>query len=103
MSFPLPLPMQELIEELGFEVSEALDITDLNGPAAIRRTYRLRLADGRVIKGRILSSLEMGKRMRRWLPVLDDRFPKLIALQGRATLEEWIDGRGLGEIGRAHV
>jgi len=46
------------------------------------------------MKGRIVRDAAAASRMERWLPALpEDRFPRLLATRGVATLEAWCPGR----------
>jgi len=64
------------------------------GDGAPRRTYRIELVSGRILKGRIVTSPARAERMKRWLPMLPaGRFSVLLGVDGDATLESWIPGR----------
>jgi len=90
----LPPDLSALLETAGLEVSHSEEITPLPGSTTPRRTFRLQLTDGRVIKGRIVRDAGAASRMQRWLPMLpEERFPPLLATSGTATLEAWYPGR----------
>jgi hypothetical protein len=87
-----------LLERAGLEVSRSEEITPLPGNTTPRRTFRIQLTDGRVMKGRIVRDAATASRMQRWLPLLpEDRFPPLLATRGTATLEAWCPGRSCRE------
>jgi hypothetical protein len=89
-----PPDLSALLEREGLEVSRSEEITPLPGHTTPRRTFRIELTDGRVVKGRIVRDAETASRMQRWLPLLpEDRFPRLLATRGTATLEAWSSGR----------
>ena len=90
----LPPDLSALLERAGLQVSRSEEITPLPGDATPRRTFRIQLTDGRVTKGRIVRDAATASRMQRWLPMLpEDRFPRLLATRGAATLEAWCSGR----------
>jgi hypothetical protein len=90
----LPPELSALLEREGLAVSRSEEITPLPGDTTPRRTFRIQLTDGRVTKGRIVRDAGAASRMQRWLPMLpEDRFPRLLATRGAATLEAWCSGR----------
>jgi hypothetical protein len=89
----LPPALAALLESEALEASHSEEITPLPGGTTPRRTFRIELADGRVVKGRIVRDAATASRMQRWLPMLPEAsFPRLLATRGAATLEAWCSG-----------
>jgi thiamine kinase-like enzyme len=90
--------LRRLIAGLDAPVLRIEEITGLPSPVLARRTFRVALTDGRVLKGRRLEDEQHAVRMvllRTRLP--DDRFSRIVAAGGAAVLEEWVSGRDLTE------
>jgi aminoglycoside phosphotransferase (APT) family kinase protein len=89
--------LARLVTGLGSPVVGVDEVTALPSPVLPRRTFRIRLADGRVVKGRRLDDAHEAARLallRDGLP--DDRFSALIVAGGSATIEEWVPGPPVG-------
>ena len=77
-------------------------MTTLPSPLRSRTAFRLRLADGRELKGRRAASEACAARVERWSALLDPRhFPRLLARQGVALLSEWVEGTPGADAGDA--
>lgn len=75
---------------------ERIDPQQAARPA--RATFKLRFADGTLLKGRRLAAPDDARRVQAIVDRLDrDRFPEIVARRGAALLEAWIDGEVLGE------
>ncbi len=86
-----------LVSRLGAPIAEALPITGLPARRLSRATFRLTLADGRVLKGRRLDSAADGDRIRTIVARLGrPELPRILACGGSALVEEWIVGEPLG-------
>lgn len=85
--------LSALVATLGTNVVESLPITGLRSRTFNRATFRLTLADGRVLKGRRLDSPADADRIRTVVTRLGrPELPRIIAHRGAALLEEWIVG-----------
>jgi hypothetical protein len=85
--------LSALIATLGTSVVESLPITGLRSRTFTRATFRLTLADGRVLKGRRLDSPADADRIRTVVTRLGrPEMPRIVAHRGAALLEEWIVG-----------
>lgn len=90
----LPRGLAELLAREGYAATRTEDITPRPGGASPRRSYRITLADGRLLKGRRLRGAEAEERMQRWIPRLpQEHFPALLATGFGASLEAWEPGR----------
>jgi thiamine kinase-like enzyme len=83
--------------------AEEITVVPANG---MRKTYRLRFADGRTLKGRCFRTPVLAEVARR----IHERagsscLARLVAHHGEAVLEEWIAGEVLvqGRVGLAHL
>lgn len=88
--------LARLVASLGEPVAAIDEITTLPSPVHDHRTYRVTLADGRMVKARRLASSTDVQRvvlLRSDLP--DDRFSRIVAANGAVLLEEWVVGRAL--------
>jgi hypothetical protein len=86
-----------LVAALEVPVVEALPITGLVARTLSRATFRVTLADGRVLKGRRLDAAADADRIRTIVTSLDrPEMPRIVAYGGTALLEEWIAGEPLG-------
>ena len=86
-----------LLAGLGSPLTSVERITGLGrAPDTLPQTFRLTLADGRVLKGRrhgnatVASRFATLARLLDWAPLC-----RILAATGEATLEEWVDGRPL--------
>ena len=71
-------------------------IVQIGGWRAGRATYRIALADGRVIKARRHQGRLRGERAAEFTRALNDSgFPAPLAVVGRVTLEWWVEGTPL--------
>jgi hypothetical protein len=71
----------------------ARPIGTVPSPRRQRLAFRLRFADGRVLKGRRFDSEGQAARIERLSGYLDPRhFPRLVARRGAAILTEWVHG-----------
>jgi hypothetical protein len=86
-----------LVAGLGVPVVEASPITGLAARTLSRATFRLTLADGRMLKGRRLDAAADADRIRTIVTSLArPEMPRIVACGGTALLEEWIAGVPLG-------
>jgi aminoglycoside phosphotransferase (APT) family kinase protein len=87
------------LELLGVGATHATRITGLPSRASDRATFRITLADGRVVKARRLRRPEKARRFGRLLRALaHPRLPAMLVLEGRVTIEEWVAGACLSEL-----
>jgi len=81
-----------VVQQVGTLV-EARLVTAIRSRDLDRACFRLRFADGRVLKGRRVETLTQADRLEALARLLDRRyFPAVLARQGRALLTEWIEG-----------
>jgi aminoglycoside phosphotransferase (APT) family kinase protein len=87
-----------LLAGLGSPVTSVERITGLGrAPEKLPQTFRVTLADGRVLKGRRHGTAWVASRFATLGRHLDGvPLSRVLAATGDATLEEWIDGRPLG-------
>jgi hypothetical protein len=86
-----------LVATLDSPLVAATAVTGLPARARGRATFRLRLADGRVLKGRRLDAVADAERIQRVVTALGrPELPRILARRGAALLEEWLDGASLG-------
>lgn len=91
--------LETLVQALGTQVARVTTLTSLPSLGNPRASYRFDLVDGRVVKGRRVEKSVQVDHMLQILPCLDARsFPRLLAHQGRAILEEWVNGEPLNGI-----
>ena len=82
-----------MIAAIGVPVVEAVPVTTIRWSGSPRASFRLRLADGQVLKGRRLRAPEDVTRVARLSSLLDPRyFPPVLAYRGCAVLTHWIPG-----------
>lgn len=88
----------QLIEILELPVVGMMPLTTL--PSASKRAcFRLDLADGRTLKGRVVDSDSDGARIENLTSLLDRRhFPKLLGRRGCSLLTEWAEGISLADL-----
>lgn len=105
----LPRLRRELGDDLFVLVSTVnaplVEITPLAGvgyPGYQPSAFRLRFADGRVLKGRVFESTTRAATVEYVSQYLDHQgFPKIVARSGRALLTEWVEGRPIHSAGCA--
>lgn len=89
----------ELWALVGSLDSPLLDIhvlTRLPSPVSRRASFRLRLADGQILKGRRCETADEAERVEYLWQFLDPgRFPRSLSRRGAALLIEWIEGQSL--------
>ena len=82
-----------LLDRLPSRLTGATAITGLRAPALQRATFRLRLSDGTILKGRRMDSSEDAERVERLAEHLDgDSFARPLMRHGAALLEPWVVG-----------
>jgi Ser/Thr protein kinase RdoA (MazF antagonist) len=82
-----------LAAKLGAPLVSARELTTLPSPVFDRPAWRIELADGRVLKGRVFGDVEEAARFAELAACLPARgFPMLRAHAGRAALLDWIEG-----------
>jgi Phosphotransferase enzyme family len=82
-----------LIDDIGVPVVEAIPITAIPSPGPGRASFRVTLADGRILKGRRVKTATDGDRITRLSALLDGRyFPPVLAHRGCALLTRWVPG-----------
>jgi Ser/Thr protein kinase RdoA (MazF antagonist) len=110
----LPADLAVLAGAVGVPLTAAVLITPLRARGVDRGCFRLTFADGRVLKGRHVETLDQADRLQSLTARLDARhFPAIVERHGRALLTEWVDGTPLGrcrstrrileECGRLHA
>jgi hypothetical protein len=81
---------------LGAAVVETCILTSLPSPVMAHASFRLRLADGRTVKGRRVETPDQAGRIAELLARLDRRhFSRVLAREGIALLEKWWVGTPL--------
>ena len=86
--------LRGLVESRGIPLQDATRIS--GAPGAVRATFRLEFADGRVLKGRRCQTSSQAAQLERLGRLLDPRyFPRVLARHGPALLTEWVAGRPL--------
>lgn len=89
----LPPALAALLAGGGLAALRTKGVTRLPGAHPRGRSYWIRLSDGRELKGRVLPDEARAAALERWLPHLPTAgFPRLLAREGVATLEEWRAG-----------
>lgn len=85
--------IQKAVEILEGEIDASEEITGLRAPGKRRACFRLRLKDGRIVKGRRFASVEKRETFTSLCPALDRLpFSRVLAAHGAATIEEWVPG-----------
>jgi len=91
--------LQELVSGLGGEIASAEEITRLTSPRQRKANFKLTFRDGRLFKARLYRSEEKRRRVTSVLALLDGLpLARIVAAQGRTTIEEWITGVPLDEV-----
>ena len=93
---PLGDELQEVIRGVNGELVEALPLGSGGYPGYHPSAFRIRLADGRVLKGRLYGNWQRAAAVEYVLQrVHHPGLPRMLARAGRALLKEWVDGRPL--------
>jgi hypothetical protein len=91
--------LERLAAGLTVPARRIVTLTRLRGPAVEHASFRLELADGRILKGRRLPSAAQARLVATLLGLVDRRhFPAVIAQAGAGLIEEWRSGEPLGEL-----
>lgn len=86
-----------LIQRFDFRIVEVNRITTLFSNHLQRGSFKLTLADGRVLKARCFPKAEEAENVKHLSQFLDPaHFPRVLASYGRGLLIEWIEGKPLG-------
>jgi Ser/Thr protein kinase RdoA (MazF antagonist) len=92
----LPADLAILVRNTGVALIQVIPVTTLPSMHLDRACFRLMFADGRVLKGRCVQTIDQADRLEALTRRLDRRhFPALLARHRRAFLTDWIDGRPL--------
>jgi len=92
----MPEDLQVLVSEVAVPLVGALLVTTLPSPRVDRACWRLTFADGRVLKGRYVETVEQADRLEALTRRLDHRsFPPVLSRYRRALLTAWVDGTPL--------
>jgi len=90
--------LQELVSGLGGEIASAQEITRLTSPRQRKAAFKLTFSDGRLFKARLSTSEEKRRRVTSVSALLGGLpLARIVAAQGRTTIEEWIAGVPLHE------
>jgi Ser/Thr protein kinase RdoA (MazF antagonist) len=85
--------LRALLERCGAPLANGHELTRLRSSVLERPAWRLELADGRALKGRIFADEGEAERFCALHRLLPERgFPQLVDRQGRAVLLEWVVG-----------
>lgn len=88
-----------VLEDLRVDVVQATPITSLPSGATDRASFRIVLADGRIVKARRMRRAEKANRFVGLLRHLEhDRWPAVLALAGPICVEQWVEGTPLSEL-----
>lgn len=88
--------LRRLVAAMGATIVAARPITTLPGRASARATCRLRLSDGREVKGRRVESAEDAERIERLVRAWRTRhLPTPLARRDRVLIEPWVSGQPL--------
>ena len=88
-----------LVAGLDAPLVAARILTSLPSPVMTHASFRLRLANGRTVKGRRVETPDQAQRIAELLPRLGSRhFPRVLARHGCALLETWIPGTALARV-----
>ena len=89
----------QLLAELGSPVAAAESLTAQPAATSRRASWKLRLEDGRILKGRQVESASRGSMLERLSGLLADLpFAAVLARRGEAVLEEWVSGPSLDTV-----
>jgi len=85
-----------LLKTLGVTPIAAEPITTLPSRVLYRATFRIILADGRIVKARRMKRVQEVQRFTRVLRAAShDRLPFILASSGKVVVEEWVEGTPL--------
>ena len=91
-----PDPGEDILQAVGIlggEIESIEEITRLRATERRRACFRLRLKDGRTVKGRRFGSAEKREAVTAFYPALDGLpFSRLLSVYGAATIDEWVHG-----------
>lgn len=88
-----------LIANVGSPPVEVEPLTCLPAAASRRASWKVRLEDGRIVKGRQLESARRGAKLEQLSGLLDDLpFAAVLGRRGEALLEEWVPGPALDTV-----
>jgi glycosyltransferase involved in cell wall biosynthesis len=91
--------LAQLVAELGSPVVAAESLTAQPAATSRRGSWKLRLEDGRILKGRQLESASRGSTLERLSSLLAGLpFANVLARRGDAVLEEWVPGPSLDAV-----
>ena len=83
----------QAVNHIGGTVDTVEEITTLRRSRQRRGCFRLRLADGRTVKGRLFRSTELRESVTALHSVLEGLpLSRILAVHGVATIEEWVPG-----------
>lgn len=92
----------EAVRKLGSGIDTVEAITTLRAPGRRHACFRLKLTDGRTVKGRRFKSAERRESVSALYPLMEGLpFSRILSVHGAATIEEWIVGSPVepGELG----
>lgn len=92
----------EAVRKLGAGIDTVEGITRLRAPGRRHASFRLKLTDGRTVKGRRFKSAERRESVTALYPLLEGLpLSRILSVHGAATIEEWIHGSPVepGELG----
>jgi hypothetical protein len=98
MSRPPPPEVEHALSAERLRPRQLLVVSPQRDAKRGRVAYRVRLDDGASVKARLLESEEVAESLRAIRAVLEPAFTRVLARHGRVLLEEWIDGRPVGEL-----
>lgn len=85
-----------LIREMGSPVAEVFRLTTHFSDSIERGSYKITLADGKILKARRFPRTEDARMVSRLSKLTDKRrFPKVLSSSGKSLLTEWIEGKAL--------
>lgn len=93
----LPSQLRDLIAKRNLDVRSQQQVTTLVSDRVGRGSWRLDLADGRVVKARLVESADSAARLHALSPLVAGLpFSRVLAHHDRALIEEWLPGQPLG-------
>ncbi len=88
-----------VLETVGLSPKAVEPITALPSLASRRATFRITLADGRLVKVRRMKGAAEARRFTSTMrAVSHDRLPNILAASGRVVVEEWVNGTSLSKL-----
>ncbi len=94
---PLPTLVRDLIADRRLDVRSQQRVTTLVSDRSDRASWRLDLADGRVLKARLVHSAAQAARLHDLSALVAHLpFSRVLAHRERALLEDWLPGQPLG-------